>query len=168
MLKEITESISSGLKERTSSPILGSYTVAAIACNWKSLVILFTSNSNGIELVEEVSGAYPGIYQSLAYPLVFALVFSVVYPTLKAMISTFNISARIIELKAEYRLEVIKEKISIKRNDVESIISLIENSYEKIGYHDLKRIKEILPDEDELLINQPNKSIQPTANASAD
>ncbi|KZN52138.1 hypothetical protein N474_23575 [Pseudoalteromonas luteoviolacea CPMOR-2] len=168
MLKELVESFSSNIKERASSPVLGSYTVAAIGCNWKSLVVLFTSEKSGVELVNEVVSVFPGLEQGLIYPAGFAIVFSLLYPSLKAIISTFNTYARIIELKAESRLEDIKERIGINRSDIDSIIESIYSSHEKIGYHDLKRIREALPNEEDLMIKKPNKSMQPTAEASAD
>lgn len=99
----------------------------------------------------------PEIKQGLIYPLIFALVFSVLYPSVKALISSLNSAAKILELKSEYRIEELKEKIAIKRDDVESIIQALYSAYEKIGYHDLKRIKEALPDEDDLLINSDKK-----------
>lgn len=55
----------------------------------------------------------------------------------------------------------LNEKIAIKKDDIESVIQALQDSYEKIGYHDLKRIHDALPNEEELLINSPNKSLQP-------
>ncbi len=147
MLKEAVASVAENLKERASSPLLGAYTVAAIACNWEPLVVLITSAKKGVELASEVALVYPGIHQSLLYPAMFALSFALLYPTLKAMIAMFNTGARIMELRVEYRMEEWKERVSLKRNDVESVIrSLAELARtDQIGYHDLKRIYDVLP-----------------------
>ena len=158
MFKDLLSSVSGNIKERASSPILGSYSIAAIICNWKPLVVLFTSKNSGTSLINEVVYVQPGLQQGLIYPLIFSLAFSVIYPSIKALISSFNSVAKIIELKSEYRIEELKERIAIKKDDVETIIQALHNTYERIGYHDLKRIKEALPDEDELLINSAKKS----------
>ncbi|WMB73725.1 hypothetical protein RA178_03620 [Shewanella oncorhynchi] len=158
MLKDLLASVSGNIKERASSPILGSYSIAAIICNWKPLVVLFTSKNSGTALINEVLSVQPELQQGLIYPLIFSLAFSVIYPSIKALILSFNSMAKIIELKSEYRIEELKESIAIKRDDVETIIQALNNAYEKIGYHDLKRIKEALPDENDLLINSEKKS----------
>lgn len=80
-----------------------------------------------------------------------------------------------IEIKVEANLEAIKEELrewrEAKRKDrVESLLKSLEDIVveDKLGYHDLKRIMDILPDEESLRAKKPNKSMQPTANASAD
>lgn len=158
MFKDLLSSLSGNIKERVSSPILGSYSIAAIICNWKPLVVLFTSKNSGISLINEVVYVQPELQQGLIYPLIFSLAFSVIYPSIKALISSFNSVAKTIELKSEYRIEELKERIAIKKDDVDTIIQALRNTYERIGYHDLKRIKEALPDEDELLIHSEKKS----------
>lgn len=154
MLKELISSIAANFKERASSPLLGSYSIAALACNWMSLVVLLTSTKSGTALVEEIIAVSPGLTQGLLYPLIFATVFSLTYPTAKAAIATFNTKAKIMELRSEYQMEELREKISMKKNDIESVISaLLElSSSDRIGYHDLKRIQDVLPKPEDLQI----------------
>ncbi|TXT36350.1 MAG: hypothetical protein FD135_4347 [Comamonadaceae bacterium] len=61
-------------------------------------------------------------------------------------------------------MEEWKEKISMKRNDVESLINALAdlNAKDKIGYHDLKRIFDVLPKADDLEI-KPNPAVNTDA-----
>ncbi|MBO2650816.1 hypothetical protein [Shewanella algae] len=154
LLKEVLKSLSGNMRERVSSPLLGSYTIAAAAVNWKSIVVLFTSKNTGTKLVEEVLSVTPEIEVAIGYPIAIAIAISVVYPSLRAVISTFNAYARIFEIKAEFRLENIKEQLNIKKDPIENLIKHLHEGgyYEKVGYHDLKRLMEYLPDEESLLI----------------
>lgn len=156
MLKEAIGSLADNFKERASSPILGSYTVAALLCNWKPAVVVLTSKSTGGTLIEEINAVLPGVLQGLIYPLGFALAFSVLYPTLKAAIAAFNTGARIMELKSEHRLEEWKDRVAAKKSDVESVISVLVDlaNRDKIGYHDLKRIHDSLPRPEDLEIGR--------------
>jgi len=156
LLKEFFSSVSGSIRERASSPLLGSYTFAALLCNWKPIVILFTSEKTGTSLVSEISLALPDLMTGAIYPLIFAFAFSLLYPTVKAAIGTFNTASRIMELRSEYRLEEWKERVSLKKNDIESLIESINDLYsrDKIGYHDLKRIKDALPSPDDLKIKE--------------
>ena len=175
MIKEFVSSLSGNIRERTQSPLLGSYTIALIACNWKPITVLFTSQATGRPLVQEVSSEFSGFFWGLGVPLMVAIVFSILYPTVKALIGSLNSRARMIEIKVEANLEAIKEDLrewrEAKRKDrVDSLLKSLEDIVveDKLGYHDLKRIMDILPDEESLRAKQPNKSMQPTANASAD
>ncbi|WP_345304713.1 hypothetical protein [Lysobacter hankyongensis] len=143
-------------RSRASSPLLGSYTVAALACNWKVVVVLLTSKKTGVYLVAATTSVFPGPTQSLFYPFVFAIAFSLLYPSLKAVIATFNTGARIMELRSEYRMGEWKERVAAKQGDVESVIGALVDlaNRDKIGYHDLKRIHDVLPKPDELQIRQ--------------
>ncbi|NKJ68219.1 hypothetical protein EX191_10500 [Vibrio chemaguriensis] len=156
MIKELISSISGNVRERASSPLLGSYTIAAVIVNWKALVVLFTSERSGGQLVEEVSSVVPSLEISIGYPMAIALAISLGYPTLRAMVSTFNTYSRLLEIKAEYKLEDLKESLDLKRDPIENLIKHINEHdyYEKIGYHDLKRLVDYLPDEESLLIKR--------------
>lgn len=174
MIKEFFSSMSGNIRERAQSPLLGSYTIAVIACNWKPLVVLFTSKSTGVSLVKEVSSEFSGPLWGLGVPLMIAVVFSVLYPAAKALIGALNSRARIMEISVEARLEEVKEehrewRESKRKDRVESMLKSLEEIVveDKLGYHDLNRILDILPDEEDLRA-KPNKSMQPTANASAD
>jgi hypothetical protein len=170
MFKEVMGSIGSNLNERVASPLLGAYTIAVIAMNWKCLVVLFTSEARGINLVQEVTSVYPGVLYSLALPMLVALGFSILYPTIKALIASSTTAARILELRSEKRLEELKERLALSKHDVEHVIEQLERLYQndKLGYHELKRILDVLPDEEHLRIRMSNKSIQATAEAAPD
>lgn len=180
MIKELISSVSGNLRERASSPILGTYTIAVTIISWKALVVLFTSDAKGMELVTEIQKVAPKIEVLLIYPIAISVFVSIAYPTIKALVSAFNTYSRVIEIKAEYRLEEIKERLSIKQDPIETLIRSLSQGdyYEKIGYHDLKRLLEYLPDEESLLIKKrseesanrvlSNKPIQPTVDAAAD
>lgn len=157
VLKETVTSVAENFKERAASPLLGSYTVAALACNWKPIVVLATSQKKSVDLIAETVSVFPGFTQSLLYPAAFALGFALLYPTLKAAIATFNTQARIMDLRAEYRMEEWKERLSVKRrSDVEAIIETLMDltSHDRIGYHDLKRIHDVLPLPEHVQIRQ--------------
>jgi hypothetical protein len=154
-LKEALASVVENLKERASSPILGYYTAATLAYNWKPIVVLFTSESKGTALTDEIAKFLPGATQSLLYPFIFAVAFSVVYPSLRAAVATLNTTAQIWELRAELRLAEWRELLANKRSDVETVISSINElaATDNIGYHDLKRIVDALPNPDDLKID---------------
>ncbi|MFC0224993.1 hypothetical protein [Serratia aquatilis] len=158
MIKEFLNSISNNLNERISSPLLSSYTIAAIICNWMPIVVLLTSESKGIKRVAEIESVYPGVIHSIIYPLIFSISFSLLYPSLKAFISKINTKAKIMELENEYRVEELKGKVNIKKDIVESFIhALSENTmevYDSITYHQLKKILDALPKSEDLLIKE--------------
>ncbi|GAA4805755.1 hypothetical protein GCM10023307_35520 [Lysobacter hankyongensis] len=60
------------------------------------------------------------------------------------------------ELRSEYRMGEWKERVAAKQGDVESVIGALVDlaNRDKIGYHDLKRIHDVLPKPDELQIRQ--------------
>ncbi|MGO2511783.1 hypothetical protein [Marinomonas polaris] len=157
MIKDFINSLSGNIRERTQSPLLGSYTVALIACNWKPLVVLFTSEASGSILVQEISEEFSGFFWGLGVPLLAALLFSVLYPTTKAVVGVLNSRARMLEIKVEARLEQAREEFrewqESKRQDrVDAVIKSLDDIIleDKLGYHDLKRIMDILPDEESL------------------
>lgn len=175
MIKEFVSSLLGNVRERGQSPLLGSYSIALMACNWKPIVVLFTSQATGKPLVQEVSSEFSGFCLGLGMPLIVAIAFSILYPTTKALIGSLNSRARMIEVKVEEKLEAIKEDLrekreSKRRDRVESLLKSLEDivAQDKLGYHDLKRIMDILPDEEHLRARKPNKSMQATAEASAD
>ncbi|GAA6145441.1 hypothetical protein [Thalassolituus maritimus] len=160
MIKELLKAISGDVRERASSPFLGAYTIVSIIINWKALVILFTSELHGSGLVEEAAKALLPVKTSIGYPLMIALGVSLGYPTLKAAISTFNIYARMLEIRAEDKLEILREDLNLKKDPIENLIRHINDHdyYEKIGYHDLKRLHDYLPDIESLLIEDKTSS----------
>lgn len=85
--------------------------MALIACNWKPIVVLLTSQTTGRRLVEEVSSEFSGFFWGLGVPLMVAIAFSMLYPTVKALIGSLNSRARTIEIKVEANLEEIKDDL---------------------------------------------------------
>lgn len=156
MWKDLINSLAGNMRERASSPILGSYTIAAIVCNWKPLVILFTSKETGTALANEIQSAFPDLQQGLLIPIIVSLIFSVLYPTLKSTISALNAYTKMLELKAEQRLENLRQQSKLKPIDVPQIIHAIDENYDNIGYHELLKIRRSLPHEEDLLIKNEN------------
>ena len=154
MIKDFFGSILGNIKERTQSPLLGSYTVAFIAYNWKPLVVLFTSKCTGASLVREVSSEFSSPIWDVGVPLIVAVAFSVLYPLAKSFIGRLNSFAQKREIEIEAELEEKRENLREKhKNKIESIIKSLEEMVveDKLGYHDRKRIMDILPDEAELM-----------------
>ncbi|SOC51443.1 hypothetical protein SAMN05421509_101301 [Chromohalobacter canadensis] len=175
MIKEFINSLSGNIRERTQSPLLGSYTIVVIACNWKPIVVLLTSQASGATLVQEVSSEFSGLFLGVGVPLMVAITFSILYPVTKALIGSLNSRARMVEIKVEANLEEVREGLrewreSKRKDRVESLLKSLDGIVmeDELGYHDLKRIMDILPDEESLRAKKPNKSTQSTANASAD
>ena len=83
MLEELKDSLKHNIKERVSSPILGSYTIFFVAYHWKSLVVLFTSDSKGMELVHELESLWPGSWWSFVVPAFWTFLFLTIYPIIK-------------------------------------------------------------------------------------
>ncbi|EGR4133453.1 TPA: hypothetical protein ACMDQE_003474 [Vibrio cholerae] len=158
MIKEIISSLSGNVRERASSPILGSYTVTALLVNWKAIVVLFTSELSGGLLVQEILSVSPPLDVAVLYPMLMAVAISLGYPTLRAVISSFNTYSRLLEIKAEYKLEMLKDNLSLRRDPIDNLIRqlYVDDYYDKISYHDLKRLLDALPKEKDLLIRDDN------------
>lgn len=161
MIKDLAESLSSNIKERFTSPLLGAYTVALAFANWKFLVIAFTSKNHSFQLIDELESVFPGALEAFGNPLLFALTFSLLYPTIKSWIGTLTSIAKIVDLRNESRVVNAREKLFVKQQNfeqvtVDSTISQLTDlvSEDRLGYHDLKRILDVLPSEEDLRINR--------------
>jgi len=154
MLTDLAQSIAENFKERISNPLLGAFTAFAIAANWKPLVVLFTSELKGRFLAGEITMVSPSIYDGIFLPAILALCFAFIYPNLKIFISMVNSAFRISEIKIEYRIIKAKRDLFEEKDPIESLIQHLSSGdyYEKIGYHSLKRLKDALPKEEDLLI----------------
>lgn len=161
MIKDLAESLSNNIKERFTSPLLGAYTVALAFANWKFLVIVFTSKSHSFQLIDELDLVFPGAIKAFIYPILFALTFSLLYPTIKSWIGTLTSLAKIVDLRNESKVINAREKLFVKQQNFEQVTvdSTIRQLTElinedRLGYHDLKRILDILPSEEDLRITR--------------
>jgi hypothetical protein len=173
VIKDLAESLSSNIKERFTSPLLGAYTIALAFANWKVLVIAMTSKSTTFRLIDELTLVYPGVIESLLYPLGFALTFSVCYPTVKSAIGTLTSAAKLLDLRNESRLVNERERLFVKKQNFEQVTvdSTIRQLSElidedKLGYHDLKRILDVLPGEEDLEIKWKRSEKNELSNTS--
>lgn len=84
MLDDIIQATRQTLLERIASPLLGSFTLAWCAWNWKFLIIIFSSAtvSQTFRLVEQE--AFPDasvmVFKGILLPLISALIYVFVYP----------------------------------------------------------------------------------------
>lgn len=129
--------------------------------NWKFLVIAFTSKSHSFQLIDELDSVFPGAQQAFSYPLIFALIFSLLYPTIKSYVGTLTSLAKIADLRNKSRVVNAREKLFVKQLNFEQVTvdSTIRQltdlvSEDRLGYHDLKRILDVLPSEEDLIINR--------------
>jgi hypothetical protein len=166
VIKDLAESLSNSIKERITSPLLGAYTVALLFSNWQVLVILFTSKGKGFQLIDELNLVYQGPEKSLIYPLIFALGFSAIYPITKAVIGALGSMAKYIDLVSEGAIESVKQRMAYNRsrNDqvtIDGVIKQLEGLYaeDRIGYHELKRILDVLPREEDLIITRKREGL---------
>ena len=79
-MKELVISILDTSRERLKNPLLGSFIVAWIICNWKAISIYFFGNQEILEKLKLINNDYSKISNALVYPLIVAIIYSVSIP----------------------------------------------------------------------------------------
>lgn len=79
MLTELRDSAKKIIGERLVSPVLGTFTLFYLVCNWKLLFIAFASDIETTSKIESIS-KYLSKEHSIIRPVLEALVFIIIYP----------------------------------------------------------------------------------------
>lgn len=134
---ELFDDFKEFIKERTKNPFLGSLTFFWILFNWKTLFILFLSDSHVEHRISLVSFSYLDFWTSLFFPTSFAVIYTLVIPHIfhlfeKGTASIYN------ERKKTYY-----DKISKDYKERETVAKSKFN-YEQAenGYKDQKELNE--------------------------
>jgi hypothetical protein len=153
LIQEVANSLSNNLKQRVSSPLLGAYTLAAVMINWRGIVVLFTSKNNGLTLVDEILSVSPLLVEAIVYPLVFAFLFLIIFPSLKTILTWFESRLEIHELNMKNHVNLMYREGNI--DPLDNLIESLEDKgyYDKVSYHDIKRLMDSLPKQSDLVIS---------------
>jgi hypothetical protein len=89
MLKEIQDSLTTTVKERISSPILGTFSLLFAAFHWRFLVHLIWHESKGSQLIAELEKLRPYGFKSYFWPVFLAIAFAIIYPLIKIQYTLF-------------------------------------------------------------------------------
>lgn len=118
MIKEAKLSLQENLKERISSPILGSYILFFLGFHWKIWVILFWTDLNGIEKINKLSDIWPNSAYDFLAPAFYTVLFLFSYPFAKLFYEFFIKTVEFVQIKYEQLLvrnDVALEEMKLRR-----------------------------------------------------
>jgi hypothetical protein len=152
MLAELKESLQHNVKERLSSPILGSYTFFFLAYNWKALALVFTSTKKGTEFVTELETVMPHNLSGVLTPALWTLYFVTCYPFLKLAYSLLIAFIRQVQIRYEFYLTRSEINLEILKEERDAEIRHRRNKFRRY------QVEEAREDFDALkyLLSEPN------------
>jgi len=125
VLDNVKESIQHSIRERFSSPILGSFTFFLVIFHWRTVVLIFSHEAKGEALITELERFWPHSFKSYILPIIFALLYSFTYPYLRMFYALFLQRVRLLQIKNELASELA---IAEAQNKIEERKLVIENS----------------------------------------
>ncbi|WP_347068625.1 hypothetical protein [Flavobacterium sp. WV_118_3] len=157
MLKELIPSFKKSIDERLSNPIIGTFTVAWLVCNWKIIFIILFSDKKIEEKIKYIELNYSNSDSLILFPLLFSFVYLLIFPWLLLGIQILQYRAngerksnqlktdteyttkKIALIDAELRVESLKLKYSLD-NDMQKKSKEMELERDKSMYEfDIER-----------------------------
>lgn len=122
-MNEIIEAI----KSRISNPILGYFSMALVAINWKSFFYLLADNNDAIKRIEyfESNTSFASI---VAYPLILAITVLIVNKWLAMIVDFLNTAPSDIinklNLQSEHKQLLLRQQLEEKRRELNLVIEI--------------------------------------------
>ena len=108
MIKEIQDSLATTVRERISSPILGTFSLLFAAFHWRFIVHLIWHDSKGSQLIYELEKLRPYGFKSYFLPAILAIGFAIAYPFIKLQYSYFLSWLELFQTRRELRHQQTK------------------------------------------------------------
>ncbi|MGJ0516213.1 MAG: hypothetical protein ACR65O_10765 [Methylomicrobium sp.] len=89
MIDEVKDSINDNMKERLSSPILGSFLIFLISFHWKAIILLIWSEKKGIERIEELQCFMPNSVTDFIPAIIATFIYIISYPVAKLLYDNY-------------------------------------------------------------------------------
>jgi effector-binding domain-containing protein len=150
MLDDVKESLKEAVRERISSPLLGSYILFSLLLHWRAIVVLIWSEQKGLARVNEVAPLLPNSFWSFALPTIGAIAFSFGYPLIKSWYARFLSWVEGNQLKYELnniQKELIVEQMKGEREMIKKrALDLISMNKGLTTTYDIDRVISLLGD----------------------
>lgn len=132
MIKEILPSIRNNFKERLGNPIIGTFAMSWVFCNWRTIVILLFSDKSIEKKIETITSNYSEINLILLYPLYFTIFYVFLMPWILYGVQILQEKSNHPRRRLRYETEIILNDLKLK-----STIGELEIEQERLR-HSLK------------------------------
>ena len=89
-MKDVLDHVKKALIERISSPLLGSFGLAFIVLNWRSVLLVLFGSGTMDERIKLIDSQYASWWLGVAYPILFAVVYVFLFPYISLWISRYS------------------------------------------------------------------------------